>query len=83
MLVRDLSLNRGSSSSDDYTKSAKMTMRGSRATLDFTGEAQLKMIQDEAAHRRAQEDHRLDPYEPRIAVAEQIAKTNNELMFDC
>lgn len=38
MLVRDLALNRGSSSSYDDTKSHKKTIKVLRASIDFTSE---------------------------------------------
>lgn len=80
MLVRNLALKRGSSCSDDDTKYPKKTVKWSRAALDFTGEAELKIIQDEDAHLRAQEDRCIDLGKYSISVGEQTAKTNNELM---
>lgn len=80
LAVRENALKHAPTSTESTPPRKNKKKQIARATIDPTGGARLDMIREEAAHRRAQEDKRLELVERRIAVAEANAESNQELI---
>lgn len=72
MTIHEEELKSVSMSPDSVNKRKKNHM--AHATIDPTGDAELKLMKEEAIHRRAQDERRLELEERYVTVAEAIGK---------